>query len=84
MEGIGLSGTDAFWVLGSPYILGLCEPVGLNNEKFASYYDDNQFSILTKGRTLFHLSTLEATIIKMLKLELRRQKDFVYTLKLHH
>ena len=25
----------------------------LNNEKCASYYDDNQFSILAKGRTLF-------------------------------
>ena len=29
----------------------------LNNEKCASHYDDNQFSILAKGRTLFHLST---------------------------
>ena len=56
----------------------------LNNEKCASYYDDNQFSILAKGRTLFHLSTLEATLIKMLKPELCRQKEFVYTLKLRH
>ena len=55
-----------------------------NNEKCASYYDDNQFSILAKGRTLFHLSTLEATLIKMLKPELCPQKEFVYTLKLHH
>ena len=56
----------------------------LNNKKCASYYDDNQFSILAKGRTLFHLSTLEATFIKMLKPELCRQKEFVYTLKLRH
>ena len=39
----------------------------LNNEKCASYYDDNQFSIFTKGRTLLYLSTLEVTLIKMLK-----------------
>ena len=51
----------------------------LNNEKCASCYDDNQFSILAKGRTLFHLSTLEATLIKMLKPELCRPKQFVYT-----
>ena len=37
------------------------------NEKCASYYDDNQFSILAKGRTLFHLSTLENTFIKILQ-----------------
>ena len=56
----------------------------LNNIKCAAQYDDNQFSILAKGRTLFHLSTLEATFIKMLKPELCRQKEFVYTLKLRH
>ena len=56
----------------------------LNNKKCAAQYDDNQFSILAKGRTLFHLSTLEATFIKMLKPELCRQKEFVYTLKLRH
>ena len=56
----------------------------LINEKCASYYNDNQFFILAKGRALFHLSTLEATLIKMLKPELCHQKEFVYTLKLHH
>ena len=57
----------------------------LNNEKCcASHYDDNQFSILAKGRTLFHLSILEATFIKILQPELCRQKEFVYTLKLRH
>ena len=56
----------------------------LNNEKCASYCDDNQFSTLAKGRTLFHLSTLEATFIKILQHELCRQKEFVYTLKLRH
>ena len=39
----------------------------LNNEKCASHYDDNQFSILAKGGTLFHLSTLESTFIKILQ-----------------
>ena len=39
----------------------------LHNEKCVSYYDDNQFSILAKERTLFHLSTLEATLVEMLK-----------------
>ena len=56
----------------------------LNNKKCVSYNDDNEFSILSKERTLFHLSTLEATLIKMLKPELCRQKVFVYTRKLHH
>ena len=56
----------------------------LNNKKCASYYYDNQFSILAKERTLFHLSTLVTTLIKILKLELCRQKEFVYTLKLYH
>ena len=42
----------------------------LNSEKCVAYYDDNQFSILAKGKTLFYLSTLEATLIKMLKPEL--------------
>ena len=56
----------------------------LNNEKCASHYDDNQFSILAKGRTLFHLSTLEATFIKILQPKLCRQKEFIYTLKLCH
>ena len=56
----------------------------LNNEKCTSCYDDNQFSILAKVRTLFHLSTLAATLIKLLKPELCHQKEFVQTLKLHH
>ena len=56
----------------------------LNNEKCASYHNDNQFSILAKGRTLVYLSTLEVTLIKMLKPELCHQKEFIYTLKLHH
>ena len=55
----------------------------LNNEKCASYYNYNQFSILAKGRTLFHLSALEATLIKMPKPQLCCQKEFVYTLKSH-
>ena len=53
-----------------------------NNAKCASYYDDNQFAILATGRTLIYLLTLETTLIKMLKPELCRQKEFVYTLQL--
>ena len=54
------------------------------NEKGASCYDENQFSILAKGRTLFNLPILETILIKMPKPELCRQKEFVYSLKLHH
>ena len=50
----------------------------LKNEKCVSYYDDNQFSILAKGRKLFHLSTVEATLIKMLKPELWRQNSSIH------
>ena len=56
----------------------------LDNQKCASYNNDNQVSMLAKGSTLFHLLTLEATLIKTLKRELCRRKEFVYTLKLHH
>ena len=56
----------------------------LDNQKCASYNNRNQVFMLAKGSTLFHLSTLEATLIKTLKRELCRQKEFVYTLKLHH
>ena len=51
----------------------------LNHKKCTSNYDDNQFSIVARGRTLFYFSTLEVTLIKMLKPELCRQKEFVYT-----
>ena len=47
------------------------------NKKCACYYNDNQLNT-------FYLSTSKATLIKLLKPELYRQKEFVYTLKLHH
>ena len=36
------------------------------------------FSILAKGRTLFHLSTLEATLIKMLQPALSTEKNCLH------
>ena len=50
----------------------------------ATQYDDKQFSVLAKGRSHFHFSTLEATYTKILKSKLCRQKEFIYTLKLAH
>ena len=54
----------------------------LDNPVCASHYNDDKFSILARGRSLFHLSALEATFIKSLKPVLCKQKDFVYSLKL--
>ena len=36
----------------------------LQNPACAHYYEDSRFSILAQGRSLFHLSALEATFIK--------------------
>ena len=36
----------------------------LDNPVCASHYNDDKFSILDRGRSLFHLSALEATFIK--------------------
>ena len=47
-------------------------------------YNDNKFSILARGHTSFHLSTLEATYIKTFKPNLCKQKKFVYGLKITH
>ena len=54
----------------------------LDSPVCASHYNDDKFSILARGRSLFHLSALEATFIKSLKPILCKQKDFVYSLKL--
>ena len=56
----------------------------LQNKTCANNFNTNQFSILAKARTQFHLSTLEATLIRILKPELCRQKEFVYSLQLIH
>ena len=54
----------------------------LQNSACAREYNDNKFSILARGRTSFHLSTLEATYIKTSKPNLCEQKEFVYGLKI--
>ena len=56
----------------------------LQNPTCASHYSDAQFSILSHGRTSFHLSALEATLIKSSKPALCRHKEFLYTLQLIH
>ena len=56
----------------------------LQNKTCANNFNTNQFSILAKARTQFHLSTLEATFIRILKPEWCRQKEFVYSLQLIH
>ena len=56
----------------------------LQNLTCAHEYNDNKFSILSRGRTSFHLSTLEATYIKTSKPNLCKQKEFVYGLKIAH
>ena len=54
----------------------------LHNQKWASYYKDNQCFILSKARSDFHLSVLESFFITLRKPNLCRQKEFVYKHKL--
>ena len=56
----------------------------LQNPTCAREYNDNKFSILARGRTSFHLLTLEATYIKTSKPNLCKQEEFVYGLKITH
>ena len=56
----------------------------IQNPTCASEYNDNKVSILARGRTSFHLSTLEATYIKTSNPNLCKQKEFVYGLKITH
>ena len=56
----------------------------LKNPTCAREYNDNKFSILARGRTSFHLSTLEAAYIKTCKPNLSKQKKFVCGLKISH
>ena len=53
----------------------------LDNPECASHYNDDKFSILARGRSLFRLSALEAAFIKSLKPILCQQKELVYSLK---
>ena len=54
----------------------------LYNQKYASDYKDNQFFILSKARSDFHLSVLKSIFITLRKPNLCRQKEFVYKHKL--
>ena len=56
----------------------------LTNQSCTLHYSDDSFSILSKGRSAFHLSALEATYIKISQPILCRQKEFVYALKISH
>ena len=46
------------------------------------YYNKDNFSVLARARTSFHLSALEATFIKSLNPLLCKQNEFVYSLKI--
>ena len=52
----------------------------MQNPECAIQYSNDQFSILAKAIFMFYLSVLEATYIKITKLILCRQKEFVYSL----
>ena len=68
-----------------PSLLLLIQPFTglhlLQNPVCTEYYDDSRFSILAQGRSPFHLSALEATIIKTLNPDSCRQKEIVYSLQ---
>ena len=50
----------------------------LENDQCAANYNDDQFSILDTACSLFHLSLLEASYIKVQRHNLCKQKEFVY------
>ena len=54
----------------------------LDNPICAKNYCDERFTILSFGRSSFHLSALEAVYNKSCKPNLCHQKEFVYNLKL--
>ena len=54
------------------------------NFKHYFYVNSLKDAPLARGRTSFHLSTLEATYIKTSKPNLCKQKEFVYGLKITH
>ena len=56
----------------------------LQNKACAIHFNNQQFSILAKARTPFHLAALEATFIKLQKPILCRHKEFVYSLNISH
>jgi len=56
----------------------------LQNKECTNHYNHQQFSILARARSAFHLSALEATYIKTFKSILCFQKEFVYSLQISH
>ena len=56
----------------------------MQNPECATHYINDQFSISPKAGSMFHLSALEATYIKISKLILYCQKEFVYLLQNFH
>ena len=55
-----------------------------NKGRKVRHYNDQQFSILAKARTPFHLAALEATYITIHQPVLCRHKEFVYALQISH
>ena len=56
----------------------------LQNDECSKFYNDQQFSILAKARTPFHLALLKATYITIHQPVLCRHKEFVYALQILH
>ena len=56
----------------------------MQNPKCATQCSNDQFSDLAKARSMFNLSVLEATYIKISKPILCRQKEFVYSFQIFH
>ena len=54
----------------------------MQNPECATQYSNDQFSVSAKTRSIFHLSVLEATCIKIRKPILSRQNEFVYSLQI--
>ena len=54
----------------------------LQNPSRVRECNDGKFPILSRGRTAFHFTTLEATYIKTFKPSLSKQKEFVHGLKI--
>ena len=54
----------------------------LKHPNCALHYNDDQFSILSKPRSKFHLAVLESIHITSSKPAMYRQKEFVYRLKI--
>ena len=56
----------------------------MDNQLCALDYNNDRFCVLFNGRFSFHLSALEATLIRTLQRNLCRQKKFAFSLKIFH